>query len=160
MAVVARVRHLAVRRQVYGAQKGGAVGHSVQPVDAHGHRDRRPRENVEIQHDEGNTTVNRRDSHLRPFPLSPIIKKDKTGRPVGTRTNGRGKSDKEDRWSVRYRRERTRIASRIQAVHLFSFEMPPVGYSVDIYIISIFVNIGNYSDRSIIMHSWCMTRIY
>lgn len=98
MAVVARVRHLAVRRQVYGTQKGGAVGHSVQPVDAHGHRDRRPRENVEIQHNEGNTTVNRPDSFLRPFPLSPVGKNCRSGRPVRTRTSGRG----ENRRDVRY----------------------------------------------------------
>jgi len=59
VAVVTRVRHLAVRRQVHGPQERRAAGHSVQPSDAHGHRDRRSHKNMEIQHDEGEFSDNK-----------------------------------------------------------------------------------------------------
>lgn len=53
VAVVAGIRFVVVRGQVYGSQERRVAGHRVQPIDAHGHHDRRSHKDMEIQHDEG-----------------------------------------------------------------------------------------------------------
>lgn len=58
LAIVARVRRVAVCRQVYGSTQRGAARCRFQSPDANGFDDGRSHKNVAIQHDEGESILN------------------------------------------------------------------------------------------------------